>query len=171
MGLIILVSIVVFLTKSNGSSDKVATVNGVSISKQEFNKQYKMILSYYETIARKLSDKEKKGLQEEVLARLVDKAIILQEAQKRNIVVTDEEVNKYISQKFKGNKKLQDEYLKERSLTLKDYKEVVRYQKTREKLYDIVTKNYKYEDKPIQFTKYLNELKKKAEIEVYVKFE
>ncbi|WP_052219169.1 SurA N-terminal domain-containing protein [Thermincola ferriacetica] len=167
--IVLLVTFIILDQQEVTHNGAVAKVNDTYITKADFDKQYNMILNYYQNTARKLSDKEKNGLKQEVLVQLIDKAIILEEAKKQGISVSDQEVDKLLQEKIK--KPRFKETLEATKMSVDDYRDKIKYEQIRAKLYQSITKNYSYVDKPIEFTKYLNEKKKKAKIDIYEKFE
>lgn len=104
----------------------VATVNGQPVSR----------LTYIHEMENQLGQPGmKSGTQ--ALNTVVTKTLILQEAKKKNIVVSDEEINaelKKSEQSLVGSGQTLDQALTAEGLTRKDYTEQIKFQKLLEKL-------------------------------------
>ncbi len=77
----------------------VATVGERTISMAEYSNAYQNMLQFYSQVYKnRLSDEmiEKMGLKQQVLEQLLDREVLLQEAERRNIRVTNEEIQKNI---------------------------------------------------------------------------
>jgi peptidyl-prolyl cis-trans isomerase D len=101
LGIIILVFI--FYFGSMGSRQKVeavAVIDGSQISLADYYKEYEQLIDNYRRMAGgTLSDEilKKMDLKQQALDGMIDRAIIVQEAQKNNINVTNDEIRSIIS--------------------------------------------------------------------------
>jgi peptidyl-prolyl cis-trans isomerase C len=79
-------------------TDAAARVNGVTISRVEFDKSYNGYTQQRGMDPQKITDPERsKQVQREVLDGLITRELLWQEAQKKNFTATDEEVAKAMS--------------------------------------------------------------------------
>ena len=114
------------------SADVVATVNGKEISRADLDRYYQISLgdgpqapSPVQAQLRKL----------QILHQLIDDEILQQRAAKLNLVATDEDVNAKVTEvKAPYTQEEFDNQLKQRGLTLDDYKRTIRRQLTTTKL-------------------------------------
>lgn len=93
-----------------------ATVNGEAITLEELNKQYGRLPEQYRLFITK----------ESILDRMIDEKILLQEAKKQGIAVTDSDVEKAIDDSIEQNsltKEGFEELVKEQGLTIEDVRE------------------------------------------------
>jgi peptidyl-prolyl cis-trans isomerase D len=107
-GIIIFVFVVSFGPGSQGcqgaqpgGSAEVASVNGESIGAEDFEQQYAQLYRMYqqqagEGFTQELADQM--GLRESALEQLVIRELILQEAERQGLVVTDEELERSIKE-------------------------------------------------------------------------
>jgi foldase protein PrsA len=104
----------------------VATVNGEPISR----------LTYIHEMEHQIGQPGlKSGTQ--ALNTVVTKTLILQEAKKKNVTVSDDEINAELSkveQSLKGSGQTLDQALASEGITRKDYSEQIKFQKLVEKL-------------------------------------
>ena len=112
-------------------ADTVATVNGVAISQEELDVNYAQFLQMYEAYGVDTSDETLRiNLRNSILESLIVQELLLQEAQNRELTVSDEEVNEYI-QSVKDSYGDADAYVKvleENGYTEASYAEAVREQ-------------------------------------------
>ena len=121
-GLIILIGVSLFLYF--GNNKYAAKVNDTYITKAQLDKSAAIRIKYYETTARKLTDGEKTALIKETLDNMIDNEILVQEAKKRNIVVTDSQVDSYIKSVKKDiNDKQFKELIGDQAYNEQDYRE------------------------------------------------
>ena len=123
-----------FLLTGCGSkvpASTVATVNGVAISQEELDVNYAQFLQMYEAYGVDTSDETLRiNLRNSLLESLIVQELLLQEAQNRELTVSDEEVNAYI-QSVKDSYDDADAYVKvleENGYTEASYAEAVREQ-------------------------------------------
>jgi len=157
------------------NSKYAANVNGNYITKEKFEKRAGSVINYYEQTARKLTEKELKGLKAEVLNQLIYEEIVAQEAKKRNIVITEEQIDDFIksTKKSLGNdeKKFKG-FLKEQSYTEELYRERIKNKLTYRALSEAVTKGISDPlAKKKAFDQFLIDIKKKSSIKIYEDFE
>ena len=109
----------------------VATVNDVAISQEELDVNFAQFLQMYEAYGVDTSDETLRiNLRNSILESLIVQELLLQEAQNRELTVSDEEVNEYI-QSVKDSYGDADAYVKvleENGYTEASYAEAVREQ-------------------------------------------
>ena len=109
----------------------VATVNGVAISQEELDANFNQFMQMYEAYGVDTSDETLQiNLRNSLLESLIVQELIVQEAENREITVSDEEVNAYI-QSVKDSYGDADAYVKvleENGYTEASYAEAVREQ-------------------------------------------
>ena len=109
----------------------VATVNGVAISQEELDANFNQFMQMYETYGVDTSDETLQiNLRNSLLESLIVQELIVQEAENREITVSDEDVNAYI-QSVKDSYGDADAYVKvleENGYTEASYAEAVREQ-------------------------------------------
>jgi parvulin-like peptidyl-prolyl isomerase len=109
----------------------VATVNGVAISQEELNANFNQFMQMYEAYGVDTSDETLQiNLRNSLLESLIVQELIVQEAENREITVSDEDVNAYI-QSVKDSYGDADAYVKvleENGYTEASYAEAVREQ-------------------------------------------
>jgi peptidyl-prolyl cis-trans isomerase D len=88
----------------SGSLPMAATVNGRVISEAMFNVQYSRQFQNKQLVRRGYTreDAQKEGLRDQVLDDLIDRELLAQVAEDRGLVVSDDEVVKYIKDRFFG---------------------------------------------------------------------
>ncbi len=117
-------------TPETASSDKVASVNGVAISRAQFDNA----LGYQQEIASMrgitISDSQLPLLKYQVLENLIDQELLYQESQKAGIKIDDTEVNEtFEAQKKKAQFDTDAEFeeaLKKSGKTLASYREEIK---------------------------------------------
>lgn len=109
----------------------VATVNGVAISQEELDANFNQFMQMYEAYGVDTSDETLQiNLRNSLLESLIVQELIVQEAENREIAVSDEDVNAYI-QSVKDSYGDADAYVKvleENGYTEASYAEAVREQ-------------------------------------------
>ncbi|MBQ5368830.1 MAG: SurA N-terminal domain-containing protein [Peptococcaceae bacterium] len=109
----------------------VATVNGVAISQEELDANFNQFMQMYEAYGVDTSDETLQiNLRNSLLESLIVQELIVQEAENREITVSDEDVNAYI-QSVKDSYGDADAYVKvleENGYTEASYAEAVREQ-------------------------------------------
>jgi peptidyl-prolyl cis-trans isomerase D len=131
--------------RSNGDQGIfVAKVNGVPITDMDRNRAYRAEARYREmSEGRSLSDAEEQQLLASVTSSLIDKEVILQEAKRMGLEVSDSEVARVVFSQMKGANGKFDEtmylsFLKREGLTRDDFEETIREDLLRAKLQQIV---------------------------------
>lgn len=114
------------------SADTLATVNGKKISAGELDKYYR---SQTAGSPQQPAGAEAESLKLSILRQLIDNELLMQRAEKMNLVATDEEVGSKLTE-FRSlySQEEFDRKLKERDLTLDDFKRDLRRQLTVDKL-------------------------------------
>jgi peptidyl-prolyl cis-trans isomerase SurA len=114
------------------SADVVATVNGKEILRAEMDRYYQ---ARFGDNPQKLSQVEADIRRLDVLHQMIADEILQQRAIKMNLAATDEDVNaKLTEMKAPYTQEEFDKQLKQRNLTLDDYKRIIRQQLTVTKL-------------------------------------
>ena len=111
----------------------VATVNGVAIAQEELDANFQQFLQMYEAYGVDTSDETLRiNLRNSVLESLIVQEIIVQEAQKRELTVSDEEVETYIKgikdAYYNGDDAAYADALEASGYTVESYADAVREQ-------------------------------------------
>ena len=119
----------------------VATVNGVAISQEELDANYEQFLQMYEAYGVDTSDETLRiNLRNSVLESLIVQEILVQEAQERELTVSDEEVNAYVQgvkdAYYNGDDAAYETALEDAGYTVESYAEAVREQLLLETMQD-----------------------------------
>src|SRR5688572_30300972 len=69
----------------------VASVNGVEIPREPFNKEYKVTIERYQRARHEVQPALRERLKDNIVRRLVDAELIKQQAEKLQVVVADQE--------------------------------------------------------------------------------
>jgi peptidyl-prolyl cis-trans isomerase SurA len=113
-------------------TDVMATVNGRQITRTEVEKYYN---NQTADAPQKPSQEQADSLRLTILKELVDQEILMQRAEKMGLLATDEEVNAKLTEiKSPFTQEQFDQRLKERNLTLEDFKRDLRRSITIEKV-------------------------------------
>jgi len=123
--IIILAVIAVLFTFISSQKEGVAMVNGKSISKSEYDKEYNFIKKQLEGISEKTFDSEAaKLLQENVVNHLIDLTLVKEYAEKNNITFSEEEFNAEYATRVAllGGEEAYRTYLKQYSLPEETFK-------------------------------------------------
>ncbi len=130
-----------------GANKTVATVNGMEIKVSEFDRAYSNILSFYRDQFRDQFSEEmaaKLNLKENALDALIQNRLVLLEAEKMNLQVSDQELAELISKQpqfqrdSKFNNSLYENFLSFNRLSARQYEENQRQNILRGKLEKIV---------------------------------
>ncbi len=117
--------------------ETVATVNGEKIPGADYERQYTaMKQNFYIGRGKTITPEEDASLKKGVIDNLIAAMLLSQEAKKKNIKVSDEDVDKQIemfTQRI-GGKEVLEEKMKESAITMDDLKEKVRDQLMTQKL-------------------------------------
>ena len=124
------------LTGLFGCGDKVpdgtaATVNGVAISQEELDINYQQFLQLYEFYGIDVTaDDVKLEARNSMLETMITQELLMQEAEKREITVTDEEVEEYltdmVNNQYGGSREELETAVEEAGMTMDYYKEAQR---------------------------------------------
>lgn len=134
-----------------GCGDKVpegtaATVNGVAISQEELDMNYNQFLQLYQFYGiDTTADDVKLEARNSMLNSMITQELLLQEAEKRGITVTDEEVETYIADlvenQYGGSEAELETAVKQAGMTMEYYKKAQKEELTLTKLNsDLVNK-------------------------------
>ncbi len=122
----------------------IATVNGEPILKSEFDRRVKSVTDQFGSIFTGDEGKEKlKDFKENVLDQLINEKLLLQEAKKKKIHVTEKEIEDGIAE-VKSRFKTEDEFkeeLKKQNLTERGFKSHIKEQIMVIKLIDLEVKS------------------------------
>jgi peptidyl-prolyl cis-trans isomerase SurA len=119
-------------TAKQEGADVMATVNGRKITRTEVEKYYN---NQTADAPQKPSQEQADSLRLSILKELVDQEILMQRAEKMGLLATDEEVNSKLAEiKAPYTQEEFDKRLKERNLTLDDFKRDLRRSITIEKV-------------------------------------
>ncbi len=113
-------------------ADVMATVNGRKITRTEVEKYYN---NQTADAPQKPSEEQADSLRLSILRQLIDNEILMQRAEKMGLLATDEEINSKLAEiKAPYTQEEFDKRLKERNLTLDDFKRDLRRSITIEKV-------------------------------------
>ena len=97
----ILVLVLFFLpamaTDKKPSDEKVAVVNGVVISRIQFDKELKVHIERVSRQGRQTTDDQMEELKKDVLEGLIEREVLYQESQKAGIKITDQKVDDQVA--------------------------------------------------------------------------
>ena len=145
--------------KVGGVNKTIATVNGMEIKVSEFNRAYGNILNFYRDQFRdQFSDDmaAKLNLKENALEALIQNRLILAEAEKMNLLVSNQELVSRISKRpeFQNDsifsKSLYQNYLKFNRITPSEFEETQRKDILREKLEEVIQASTQISESEIQ---------------------
>ena len=129
--LALLVSVLSCTSKQEGA-DVMATVNGRNISRTEVDKYYN---NQTADAPQKPGQEQADSLRLSILRELIDNEILMQRAEKMGLMATDEEINSKLAEiKAPYTQEEFDKRLKDRNLTLDDFKRDLRRSITIEKV-------------------------------------
>jgi len=115
---------------SGGGDDVLARVNGRKVLRSEVEKYFRN-----QTEGAQPSEEQAQSLRLSIVKQLIDDEILMQRAEKLNLVATDEEVESKLNEiRAPYTKEEFDQRLKDRKLTLDDFKRDLRRSLTVEKL-------------------------------------
>lgn len=155
-GLVLALLAVLVLSVAGCSREPLAaTVNGKKITVAEVDKRLEQVIGQNsEALKGAQGEQLKEQFRERVLDQMIDMELLLSEADKRNIKVSDKEVDAKIKEimtnyNFKDQKAL-EEALKQQNLTMTQFKDELEKSVRIEKLGDALTKDIKISDKDIK---------------------
>jgi peptidyl-prolyl cis-trans isomerase D len=137
----------------------VATVNGMEIKASEFERAYGNIVNFYRNQFRdQFSEEmvEKLKLKENALDALIQNRLVLVEAEKMNLVVSDQELAESISKQpefqkdSKFSSSLYKNYLRFSRINAKDFEDGQRKSLLRKKLEDIIKTSTQVSESEVQ---------------------
>jgi len=118
--------------KQEGADDVMATVNSRKITRTEVEKYYNNQIA---DAPQKPGQEQADSLRLSILRQLIDNEILMQRAEKMGLLATDEEINSKIAEiKAPYTQEEFDKRLKDRNLTLDDFKRDLRRSITIEKV-------------------------------------
>lgn len=118
--------------RGRGGDDVLARVNGRKITRVEVDKYYR---SQTEGAPQKPSEEQSLSLKLSILRELIDNEVLMQRAEKLGLLATDEEVESKLNEIKAGFTKEEfDQKLKERNISLDDFKRDLRRSITIDKL-------------------------------------
>jgi parvulin-like peptidyl-prolyl isomerase len=145
-------------------SNAVAVVGDQTVTKAEFDRLLNQARSSYKESKRKFPEPgtdEYVQLRDQIVSYLVQRAQFAEEAEERDIEVSEEQVdkrlNQLVQQFFDGNKKKYEQQLKENGVTEDQVRSDIEAQLIQEELFKEVTKDVKVSDAEAQ--KYYRENK------------
>lgn len=119
-------------TQKQAGADVMATVNGRKITRTEVEKYYN---NQTADAPQKPSQEQADSLRLSILRELIDNEILMQRAEKMGLLATDEEINSKLAEiKAPYTQEEFDKRLKERNLTLDDFKRDLRRSLTVDKV-------------------------------------
>ena len=137
-------------------ADAVAVVDGVEIPRSELDELIARAKKTYESQGQdfpKVGTPEYLNVQAQYVKFLVQVEEFEQEAEKRDLKITekdiDKEVGDFVEARFEGKDKEFQKALKEQGFTLKAFRETIRTSVLSQKLFDDVTKDVKVSDAEI----------------------
>jgi peptidyl-prolyl cis-trans isomerase D len=142
-----------------GANKTVATVNGMEIKTNEFERAYGNIVNFYREQFRGQFSEEmaaKLQLKENALDALIQNRLVLLEAEKMNLMVSDQELAESISKQpqFQRDNKfsnsLYQNYLRFSRISAKDFEDSQRKNLLREKLEGIIKASTQISESEIQ---------------------
>ena len=97
LAMVVVAFVGMYMNPQGERSGIVATVNGVRIMDTEYSREYRQALARREgQSGRVLSDAEQKQLGEQVRQQLIEKEVVLQEAERLGLEVSDDEVGRMV---------------------------------------------------------------------------
>ena len=142
-----------------GANKTVATVNGMEIKANEFERAYGNIINFYRDQFRGQFSEEmaaKLKLKENALDALIQNRLVILEAEKLNLLVSDQELAENISKQpqfQKDNKfssSLYQNYLRFSRISTKDFEDSQRKNLLREKLEGVIKASTQITETEIQ---------------------
>lgn len=142
-----------------GANKTVATVNGMEIKVNEFERAYSNIINFYRDQFRGQFSEEmatKLKLKENTLDALIQNRLVLLEAEKMNLMVSDQELTENISKRpefqkdTKFSNSLYQNYLRFSRISAKDFEDSQRKSLLREKLEGVIKASTQISETEIQ---------------------
>lgn len=124
----------------------IAEVNGEKLSAEEFNRYLEQTKAYAEQQGASFEGEAGKSLlaqaKQDTVERWTEETVIFQIGKKENIVVTEDEINSYLTDKIKTSFETEakyQEWLTTQKMTEQDLLRLIRYQLTGQQLYEKIT--------------------------------
>ncbi len=147
-----------------------ATVNGERIYMEEVDKQLNQLKQQHQILQDQQGEQYIKQFQKQILDDLIEQKLVLQEAEKEKIKVTDKEIDDWVKQVKKQFPSEQDfeSKLKELNMTLDELKKNRREQILRQKMVEKITKDIKVSDKEVEdyYNKHKEEFKDPEKVQI-----
>ena len=129
LGVFGLIALLIYLVSISGMlrDDSIAKINGEKILFEDFKLAYSQLPIYLQT-------EENKGL---LLSQMINRTLVLQEASKKGIKVSEEEINQVLQNDYKSNFENEQDYknaLLMAKVTENDLLELINYQLFEQKL-------------------------------------
>ena len=166
--LMLLVS--VFVSGTACGKKIAATVNGEPIYMEEVDKQLEQLGQQHQSLEGQQGEEYKKQFQKQILDDLIEQKLVLQEAEKEKIKVSDKEIDDWIKQakqQFPSEQEFESK-LKELNLTIEELKKNRKEQLLRQKMIEKITKDIKVTDKEVEdyYKKNKEELKEPEKVKI-----
>jgi len=148
-GLVLLAAALILILTLSGCSDSsggdktLAVVNGTEITQEEFNQRFNIIASQYDfdpENAEHVAYQEE--LEKQVLNSMIDEEVLLEEAGKNEISITDEEINEEIEMyksSFSSEEEFQNYLTQYLKLNEEEFKTILKNDMIISKLFEQVT--------------------------------
>jgi parvulin-like peptidyl-prolyl isomerase len=149
---IMLLASLLFSGACSKSKKIAATVNGDPIYMEQVEEQLSQLSQQHQQLQGKENEQYLDQFRKQILDDLIDQKLVIQQAEKENIKVTDKEINDWISQikkQFPSEKDFQAK-LTELKMTLDDLKKNRREQILSQKMIEKIVKGEKVSDKEVK---------------------
>ena len=149
----VLLASLLFTGACNSNSKKIAAiVNGDPIYLEQVEEQLSQLSQQHQQLQGQEDEQYLKQFRQQILDDLIDQKLVIQQAEKENIKVTDKEIDEWIKQiktQFPSDKEFQAK-LKELKMTLDDLKKNRREQILSQKMIEKVVKGEKVDDAEVK---------------------
>ena len=155
VGVVLLVAFTALTGCSSLPDNAAASVNGVIITKDAVTNRIRVIAGMSPGfVPSDTKSKAYNDIQRDVTTELVAEQLLLQETAKRNISVSDDEVNKALAQvvedQYYGNEQKMEDDFKKRNITVDDLRENLKLTLLRQKLMDSLKAEVPVSDADVQ---------------------
>lgn len=151
--IVAVIALLVFALAGCGSKSA-ATVNGTAIPQSDVDKQIDIIKTQQGDAFKGDKGKElEKNFRERILDQLITAELVKQEAEKRDIKVSDKEIEtkvKEVKKVFNNDQKKFEAALKQQGMTVDEYRSRVHDQVISEKMVNIIVKGEKISNQEIK---------------------
>lgn len=129
----------------------IATVNGEKIASAEFTELYLQIISLQEASGQRVPGSQTEGLKAQLLNQMINGKLVLQAAKKAGIKVDRKELDKAYSEYVKQypSEKAFAETLKQRNMSVREFRDRLAEQQLVEKMVEQVQKDVKITDQQL----------------------